>query len=146
MQHFTRDASSNPNPSPFTLPPNHHNLFYCSKNSVIVMPRSQIDDFEKGRIYEAFQSGQSARSIAIRFKRAPSTITRTIRNIESRGHSQSLPRTGRPQTWTSRDQRHIERFVRKYPFWSYTKVQKVLHSRFSVPTIRRILAPLGIKK
>lgn len=110
------------------------------------MPRTQITEFEKGRIFEAAQNGQSTRSIAKRFNRNQSTICRIIQKIKTRGHSHSLPRTGRPRSWTARHQRQIHRLVIQRPFWSYSRIQKVLRSPFSTATIRRILAPLGIKK
>jgi len=109
-------------------------------------PRPQLTPFEKGQILQASRDGYSAHQIAQDFDREPSTITRWLKKASSQPQGQSLPRTGRPKSWSVRDQRRITRLIRQHPFWSYKRVKRELRLKLSVTTIHRIIQPLGIKK
>ncbi|KAG9679065.1 hypothetical protein KCU87_g904, partial [Aureobasidium melanogenum] len=83
-----------------------------------------LTPYDRGRIVQAHEDGRSLRSIADQFHRAPSTILRTINNAPLRDNGTELPRTGRPRSYTRRDQRRVELAIKRHPFWSYDKLKR----------------------
>ena len=108
--------------------------------------RPHLSPYERGRIVQAHEDGQSLRAIACEFQRAPATIMKTIQMDTIRDHGKSMPRPGRPRICSTRDERRILRCVHAHPFWSYSRVKLELQLDCSLSTIYRVLDQFGIRK
>jgi transposase-like protein len=84
-----------------------------------------LTPFERGRIVQAYEDGYTLESIADQFQRAPSTIFRTIHGVSQHNEGSERPRTGRPRTFTPREQRRLENAVKKYTLSGRTKRSRV---------------------
>ncbi|PSS12915.1 hypothetical protein M430DRAFT_262520, partial [Amorphotheca resinae ATCC 22711] len=61
-----------------------------------------------------------------------------------RYEGKSLPRAGRPKSYTDRDVRNLIRYVRLHPKDTYAEVRKALRFNFSTTTLKVMLKPSRI--
>jgi transposase len=95
-----------------------------------------LTPFGCSRIVQAYEDGRTLESIAEQFQRARSTISRIVRGVSQHNEGLEQPRTGRPRQYSPRDQLRLENAVKKYPFWSYSKIARVYRFSWSVSTMR----------
>jgi len=74
--------------------------------------------YERARIVQAYEDGRTPESIADQFHRPTFTISRTVRGASTHNEGTGLAWTGRPCTYTPRDQRLDKLAVERHPFWS----------------------------
>jgi hypothetical protein len=110
----------------------HNNMAPTIERSQLARSRARgrsLTSFERGQIVQAYGDGYTLESIADQFQRAPSTISRTIHGVPQHNEGSERPRTGRPRTSTTRNQRRLENAVKRYPFWSYKMILRILPVR-----------------
>jgi IS30 family transposase len=59
---------------------------------------------KRGRIVQVYEDDRTLNDIANQFQRAPSTISRTVHGASTHNQGSELARTGRPRSYTPRDQ------------------------------------------
>lgn len=74
-----------------------------------------------------------------------STVADTILKASERENGHSLPRTGRPKSYTPAEERLVLRHARKFPKQTYAEVVKACGVTFKKDTVKRILKEHGIK-
>ena len=106
--------------------------------------KKELSPYKRGQIVGAKLAGARIDELVESFHAPEGTIKTTLRQAKFRHNGVSLPRLGRPKSWTERDVRSLIRIVRQYPKYSYAQVKKELRRNWSTATIKRILEPSGI--
>ena len=60
-------------------------------------------------------AGQSPTAVAKSFKIGRATVYRTLHRFQEQNNFKSRPRTGRPRSSSTREERYIVRIVRRFP-------------------------------
>jgi hypothetical protein len=98
----------------------------------------------RGKIIGAKDFGGTTTQIGRRYNYPESTIRSTLKLEPERVGNVSLPRSGRPKTYSDRDERHILRQVRLHPKCTYADVQRACLVKLCNSTLKSILKKHGI--
>jgi transposase len=104
----------------------------------------ELTPYARGKIVGAAQSGKTHTQIAITQKWARSTVQSTLSLDLYRNEGESQPRSGRPKTYTEREERSILRQVRLHPKCTYADVRRACLIKLCDSTLKRILKKHGI--
>jgi hypothetical protein len=116
-------------------------LSSCSGNS---RRGPELTPFQHGKIVAASDFGANPTAIAKCYKHPRSTIRSTLSLDSVRNEGISQARTGRPLTYSDREERKIIRQVRLYPKCTYKEVCAACAVQLCDSTLRSILAKHGI--
>ena len=86
-----------------------------SSNRVYKKQKKELTPLQRSEIIGAAKCGVPKFMIADALHQDASTVSKTIKKATLRSNQRSLSRSGRPKTWTSRDQRRLVIFVRRNP-------------------------------
>ncbi len=81
--------------------------------------RKELTTYTRGLIIGKHESGVSMTHISQTLGIPLSTVSETIKKNPERINGESIPRSGRPRSYTERDRRHIIRIIRRDPFITY---------------------------
>jgi hypothetical protein len=103
----------------------------------------ELSPYSRGLIigkYEAVVSlSQISESLAI----PSSTVFDTIQQNSKRNNGKSIPRPGRPKSYTERDKRHIIQLIKRDPFIKYEDIRERTGLNLSSTTFLSILQDSG---
>jgi transposase len=110
------------------------------------IPRGkELTPHTRAKVTTLREEGISIREIAERTKISENTVKWTLKSEPRRNAGITPKRTGRPRSYTERDQRSILRFVQNNPKSTYVDIRQNLHIDLSHDTFQRILNSVGIK-
>ena len=112
-----------------------------SSNSTI---RKELSPYQRGILVRASRAGAKLSEISQALSIPKSTIYDTLKIDLERDNGKSKPRTGRPFSYSSRDERKVLRFIRISPKSTYDHVQKECGVDLSTSTLKRILKKYSI--
>jgi transposase len=112
--------------------------------SVNVRRGPELSPNTRGKIIGAKDFGGTATQIAKRYNHPESTIRSTLKLESERVRNVSQPRSGRPKTYSDRDERHILRHVRLHPKCTYADVRRACLVKLYDSTLKSILKKHGI--
>ena len=115
-----------------------------SSNRVYKKQKKELTPLQRSEIIGAAKCGVPKFMIADALHQDASTVSKTIKKATLRSNQRSLSRSGRPKTWTSRDQRRLVIFVRRNPWATWQQVREGTGVTYSDSTLKRILEPSGI--
>jgi hypothetical protein len=98
----------------------------------------------RGKIIGGYDFGGKPSQIGKAYNFNESTIRSTLKLEPVRDRNKSQPRSGRPKTYSDRDERHILRQVRLHPKCTYADVRRACLVKLCDNTIRSILKQYGI--
>lgn len=108
------------------------------------LPNHRLTPYQRGKIDAQREAGLSLGAIAALQKLPRSTIQYSLEKAPLRQNGESLPSSGRPRSYTDRDERSLLRIIRTQPKLTYEEVKRQACIDFSKDTIRRILKEYGI--
>lgn len=100
----------------------------------------------RAAVLGSISAGQSPTAVAQSFKISRMTVYRTIKRFQQRNDFKSRPRTGRPRSLGTREERYIARIIRRFPKISWRALVHTDGIRVSRSTIQRILRRKGLRK
>ena len=106
----------------------------------------ELSPEHRAALIGGLSAGQSPTAIAKAFKISRTTVYRTIKRFQERNDLRSKPRTGRPRSLSTREERYIARIARRFPRISWRALVHMDSVNVSRSTIRRILRRKGIRK
>ena len=103
---------------------------------------------KRNRIYSLIQEGLSSRDVASCEDVAQSTVIRIKQKMKSTGFLKDLPKSGRPRTFTERDERNIIRMLSSGECSTAVDIQKKLKTDCKITvsdnTVKRVLRRNGL--
>lgn len=103
---------------------------------------------KRNRIYSLVREGFPSRFIASREKVSQSSVIRIKQKVEATGSTKDLPKSGRPRTFTGRDERNIVRMLSTGECSTAVDIQKKLRNDSNIAvsenTIKRTLHRNGL--
>lgn len=112
--------------------------------SVNIRRGPELSPNTRGKIIGAKDFGGTATQIGKRYNYPESTIRSTLKLEPERDRNVSQPRSGRPKTYSDRDERHILRQVRLHPKCTYADVRRACLVKLCDSTLSSILKKHGI--
>jgi hypothetical protein len=112
-----------------------------SSNSTI---RKELSPYQRGILVGASRAGTKLSEISQALSVLKLTIHDTLKIDSERDNSKSKPRTGRPFSYSSRDEHKVLRFVYILPKSIYDDIQKECGVDLSTSTLKRILKKYSI--
>ena len=116
-------------------------LQVISSNSTI---KKELSPYQRGIIVRATQAGTNITEISKALSTPKSTIQDTLKLDSQRDNGTSRPRSGRPFSYSTRDEHKVLRFVHVSPKSTYDDVQKECRVDLLTSTLKRILKKHGI--
>lgn len=89
-------------------------------------------------------AGATYSKIADRFKCHPDTARYTVKQASKRNNHESLPRPGRPDVYTPRDQRALGRIVREDPAVTFLQARVRSGKKISRDALKKSLNAVGL--
>ena len=112
-----------------------------SSNTTI---KKELSPYQRGIIVSATRAGTNVPEISKALSTPKSTIQDTLKLDSQRDNGKSRPRSGRPFSYTARDERKVLRFVRASPKSTYNDIRKECGVDLSTFTLKRIPKKHGI--
>ena len=119
------------------------------RSPLIDLPINRVSGHElsnatRSDIHGRACAGESYGAIA-RSKSLPrSTVSTTVKTVNTRRSVESKARIGRPTVHSDRDRRRILQHVRQHPMYTYDNLKRETGLDFSQSTYRRILRDSGV--
>ena len=119
------------------------------RSPLIDLPINRVSGYElsnatRSEIHARACAGESYGAIA-RSKSLPrSTVSTTVKTVNTRRSVESKARIGRPPVHSDRDRRRILQHVRQHPMCTYDNLKRETGLDFSRSTYRRILHATGV--
>lgn len=107
--------------------------------------RKELNPSVRGDIKGRTACGQNPPTIARALNIPVSTVRDTVQKVVLRNNNYSLPRSGRPLSYSKLDLRNILRFVRTQPKATYAQLKGDTGVKISTTTIKTILKEHGIE-
>jgi len=85
--------------------------------------RRELTPYERGQIIGAAKCGVKPSAICIELSLSRCTVRTTINSKPLRKNGESQPRSGRPRTYSERDERLLLRVVRQFPKCTYAQLR-----------------------
>lgn len=100
----------------------------------------------RAAICSSVTAGQSPTAVARLFGISRTTVYNTFNRFRERSDFRSRPRTGRPRSLSTREERYLVRITRRFPTVSWKALVLLDDARVSLSTIKRILRRRHIRK
>ena len=101
--------------------------------------RSTLNPYMRGKIMGARDFGISFTKIAAKYKLPRSTVSGVVYRDQDQENGATSSRNGRPRSMSSKDERHVLRFLRRRPHTSYSTLLAEVPAKFSLSTLQRFL-------
>jgi hypothetical protein len=105
--------------------------------------RKELSPYMRGIITRKHQSGVRTSHISEDLQIPRSTVNNTIEQIPRQNNGKSIPRPGRPKSYTERDKRHILLLIKADPFIKYQDIRQRIGLNLSLYTFLLILKNSG---
>ncbi len=109
-----------------------------------ILQKKELTPFQRGKVVSATQFGHTPAEIAKVLKVPDATIRTTIRHDLLCDDGKSRPHSGRPKSYTDREERKILRHVRKNLKDTYAQVRQACGVNISNTMIKNIIHKHGI--
>lgn len=100
----------------------------------------------RAAICSSVAAGQSPTAVARAFKINRGTVYNTIKRFQQHNSFESRPRTGRPRSLSTREERYLVKIARRFPRISWRALVHLDGSRVSLSTIKRIMRRRRLRK
>jgi transposase len=110
------------------------------------MARRRISEAQRGKIIDMHTTGMSFKAIGRQMGYHYTVVSRLVRKHTQTNNVKDLPRSGRPRLTSDRDERALQRLVRRMPFATslILKHHWVSNRRVSTKTVRNHLKSAGL--
>jgi transposase len=105
--------------------------------------RKELTPFLRRQIIGKYSCGVNPTQISKQLQIPRSTIVSTIERNPQQVDGKSIPRSGRPKSYTKRDERHIITIIKRNPFVTYQSIREQTGLLLSSATFLRILKNSG---
>ena len=110
------------------------------------MVRSRISEAQRWQIIDMHTTGMSFKAIGRQMDYHSTVVSRQVRKHTQTNNEKDLPRSGKPRVTSDRDDRALQRLLRRMPFATSPVIkQHWLPNRLSTRTVRNRLKSGGLK-
>ena len=100
----------------------------------------------RAAVCSSVAAGQSPTAVARAFKISRGTVYNTIKRFQQHNSFESRPRTGRPRSLSTREERYLVQIARRFPRVSWQALVHLDGIRISLSTIKRIMRRKRLRK
>ena len=111
------------------------------------MVRRRISGAQRWQIIDMHATGMSFKAIGRQMGYHYTVVSRLVRKHTQPNNMKDLPRSGRPQVTSDRDDRALQRLVRRMPFPTSPVLKQhwLPNRRLSTRTVRNCMKSAGLK-